>query len=390
MLYFANHKNSGMSKLDFDDIRPYTDKEVKTKMKQMLKDPALDKVLMHLFKVRPKVKVVKLQLRMIRSIRQFQGIFIYDILRRIISNTTNGLSCRGLDMLDKSKAYLFISNHRDIILDAGFLNYLTFEKGMNTTQIAIGDNLLLYDWIEHAVKLNRAFVIKRGLPPRELLKASMNVSKYIRKSIVEDNMSSWIAQREGRTKDGNDKTQPSVLKMLNLSNKKSIAEGINELNIVPISISYEIEPCGLAKMKELIKKEHYGQLKTSKDDLKSMSMGMFNPKGRIRFNFGKPVNIDFEEVKTKAAQNEQIEEIAKIIDKQIYLNYKLWPNNYIAYDMLMEEHRFKNNYTHAEEKKFKMMIEQAMIFIDFPITDIQTRFLKLYANPVINKLKAES
>ncbi len=374
---------------NYDDIRPYTDKEVRTKMKLMLKDPAFDKVLMHMFKVRPKVNVVKLQLRMQRGVRQFQGSFIYDILRRIISNTTDGLSCKGAEKLDSDKAYLFISNHRDIILDAGLLNYLIFEKGMNTTQIAIGDNLLLYDWIEHAVKLNRAFVIKRGLPPRDLMKASMKVSKYIRKSIQEDNMSSWIAQREGRTKDGNDKTQPSVLKMLNLSNKKSISEGFNELNIVPVSISYEIEPCGLAKMKELIRKEHYGQLKTSKDDLKSMSMGMFNPKGRIRFNFGKPLNIDFEEVKTKAEQNVQIEEIAKLIDKHIYLNYKLWPNNYIAYDMLMEEHRFKDKYTHAEEKRFKMMIEQAMIFIDFPITDIQTRFLRLYANPVINKLEAE-
>lgn len=375
---------------NFDEIRPYTDKEVRSKMKLMLKDPALDKVLMHMFKVRPKVKMVKLQLRMIRSIRQFQGTFIYDILRRIISNTTDGLSCRGVEKLDSDKAYLFISNHRDIILDAGLLNFLIFEKGMNTTQIAIGDNLLLYDWIEHAVKLNRAFVIKRGLPPRELMKASMKVSKYIRKSIQEDNMSGWIAQREGRTKNGNDKTQPSVLKMLNLSNNKSISEGFNELNIVPVSISYEIEPCGLAKMKELIKKEHYGQLKTSKDDLKSMSMGMFNPKGRIRFNFGEPLKIDFEDVKTKAEQNEQIEKITKLIDKHIYLNYKLWPNNYIAYDMLMEEHRFNDKYTHAEEKRFKMMIEQAMIFIDFPITDIQTRFLRLYANPVINKLEAES
>jgi 1-acyl-sn-glycerol-3-phosphate acyltransferase len=376
-----------MPKFDFDDIRPYTDKEVKSKMKLMLKDRAFDDVLMHIFKVRPKVQMVKLQLRMMRSVRQFQGTVIYDLLRWIINNTSDGIKCKGSENLDKNKAYLFISNHRDIVLDAGLLNYLIFAKGLNTTQIAIGDNLLLYDWIEHAVKLNRAFVIKRGLQPRELMKASKKVSAYIRKSIVEDNISSWIAQREGRTKDGDDKTQPSVLKMLNLTNKKSISEGFNELNIVPVSISYEIEPCGLAKMKELIKKEHYGQMKTSKDDLKSMSMGMFNPKGRIQFNFGKPIEIDFDEVKTKAEENIQIEEISQLIDKHIYQNFKLWPNNYVAYDMLMQEHRFKEKYTYAEEKRFKSMIEQAMIFIDFPITDIKERFLKLYANPVINKLK---
>ncbi len=379
-----------MSEFNFDDIRPYTDKEVRAKIRLMLKDPVFDEVLLHMFKVRPKVKMVKMQLRMIRNIRQLQGIFIYDMVRRIINKTSDGLTCSGIEKLDKKKAYLFISNHRDIVLDSAFLNLLILEKGMNTTQIAVGNNLLLYEWIEHALKLNRAFVIKRNLPPRELLQASQKVSHYIRKSINDDNLSVWIAQREGRTKDGNDKTQTSLLKMLNMSNKKSISEGFNELNIVPVSISYEIEPCGLAKMKEMIKKEHYGQKKTSKDDLKSMSMGMFNPKGRMRFAFGDPIEINFEEAKTKEKQNRQIQELAEIIDKQIYLNFKLWPNNYVAYDMLIQEHRFKSKYTNAEERKFKMMIEQAMIHIDFPITDIQERFLKLYANPVINKLEAKN
>ena len=372
---------------NFDDIRPYTDKEVKEKIRLMVKDPAFDKVLMHLFKVRPKVEMVKLQLRMIRKIKQLQGTFVYDLLRWIINKTSDGLQCTGLENLDKTKPYVFISNHRDIILDAALLNYLIFEKGMNTTQIAIGNNLLLYEWIEHAVKLNRAFIIKRNLPPRELMEASQKVSHFIRKSITENNLSVWIAQREGRTKDGSDKTQESVLKMLNMSNTKSFTEGFNELKIVPVSISYEIEPCGLAKMKELIKKEHYGQKKTDKDDLKSMSMGMFNPKGRIRFSFGKPVEVNFGEAKTKEKQNLQIKELAEMIDDQIYANFKLWPNNFIAYDMIMPEPKFNHKYTSHEKKVFKTMLEQAMIFIDFPITDIQERFLKMYANPVINKMK---
>jgi 1-acyl-sn-glycerol-3-phosphate acyltransferase len=355
----------------------------------MLKDPVFDEVLAHVFKFRPVVEMVKLQLRMIRNTKQLQGTFIYDLLRTVINKSSSGLSCSGIENLDKKKPYLFISNHRDIVLDAALLNFLIFEKGMNTTLIAIGNNLLLYNWIEHAVKLNRAFIIKRNLPPRELMEASMKVSHFIRKSIVDDKLSVWIAQREGRTKDGNDKTQVSVLKMLNMSNTKGITEGYKELNIVPVSISYEIEPCGLAKIKELIKKEHYGQKKTSKDDLKSMSMGMFNPKGRIRFSFGKPVEIDFDDAnsKSKEQQNKIAQEIAERIDHQIYSNYKLWPNNYVAYDMLMQEHRFKSKYTHSEAKKFEIMVEQAMVNIDYPITDIQERFLKLYANPVINKLK---
>jgi len=372
---------------NFDDIRPYTDKEVKEKIRLMVKDPVFDRVLMHLFKVRPKVEIVKLQLRNMRSIKQLQGSFVYDLLRWIINKTSDGLTYKGFENLDKKKSYLFISNHRDIILDSALLNYLIFESGMNTTQIAIGNNLLLYDWIKHAVKLNRAFIINRDRTARELLESSRKVSHYIRKSITEDNLSVWIAQREGRTKDGNEKTQQSVLKMLNMSNEGSFSGGMNELNIVPVSISYEIEPCGLAKMKELIKKEHYGQVKTNKDDLRSMSMGMFNPKGKMRFVFGDPVRLDNTDAKTAEQKNQLIQKLANEIDRQIYLNYKLWPNNYVAYDLLTQEDDFRNKYTPEEKKNFEMMIQQAMIHIDFPITDIRERFLKVYANPVINKLK---
>ncbi|KJF41896.1 hypothetical protein LH29_23500 [Draconibacterium sediminis] len=374
-----------MRDIDFDDIRPYTDKEVKAKIRKLVKDKTFDDVLHHLFKNRPKVEMVKFQLRRVSSIKQLQGVFIYDLLHWLVDKTSDGLKVTGIDKLDKTKPYLFISNHRDIILDAALLNFLIFEHGMNTTQIAIGDNLLQYEWIEHTVKLNRSFVIRRNLPPRELMMASKKVSHFIRKSITEDKLSVWIAQREGRTKDGNDKTQESVLKMLNMSNKGGISDGFNELNIVPVSISYEIEPCGLPKLRELIKKEHYGRAKQSKDDLKAMSMGMFAPKGRMRFAFGTPIETHFELAKNNEQRNDYIRRLAEMIDDQIYKNYKLWPSNFVAYDMLMQEHRFKDRYTAEEQKKFEIMVEQAMVHIDFPITDIQERFLKLYAYPVINK-----
>ena len=376
-----------MTGMDFDDIRPYSDSEVKEKMRALLKDKVFDEVLLHLFKNRPKVQMVKFQLRRVRSVKQLQGVFIYDLLHWLVDKTSKGVQCTGINKLDKKKPYLFISNHRDIVLDAALLNFLIFENGMNTTQIAIGDNLLLYEWIEHTVKLNRSFIIKRNLPPRELMMASKKVSHFIRQSITEDKMSIWIAQREGRTKDGNDKTQDSVLKMLNMSNKGGISDGFNELNIVPVSISYENEPCGLAKLKELIKKEHYGQLKTNKDDLKSMSMGMFAPKGRIRFAFGDPIKTNFTLAENNEQRNKYIRNIAEMIDEQIYRNFKLWPSNYVAYDMLMQEHRFKDKYTAEEQRRFEIMVEQAMVNIDYPITDLQERFLKVYANPVINKLK---
>lgn len=379
-----------MVNYNFDDIRPYYDSEVKEKMRRLVKDKTFDQVLLHLFKNRPKVEMVKFQLRRIRSIKQLQGVFIYDLLHWLIDKSSDGLKCTGIEKLDKKKPYLFISNHRDIILDAAIINFLIFEYGMNTTQIAIGDNLLLYEWIEHMVKLNRSFVIKRSLPPRELIAASNKVSKFIRQSITEDKMSVWIAQREGRTKDGYDQTQLSVLKMLNMSNNGGVSDGFNELNIVPVSISYEIEPCGLAKMKELIKKEHYGEKKTNKDDLKSMSMGMFTPKGRMHFVFGDPIETNFAIAENAEQRNKYVKDLGDIIDAQIYNNYKLWPNNYIAYDMLMQEHRFKEKYTDEEERKFGIMVEQANVHVDYPITDITERFLKMYANPVINKLKVSN
>jgi len=372
---------------NFDDIRPYNDDEAPVMIKQLIKDRVFDEVLMYLFKFRPKVEMVKIQLRMIKTIKQLQGTFVYDLLQWIIDKTSDGLTCSGIDKLDKKKPYLFISNHRDIVLDSALLNALIFENGMNTTRIAIGNNLLLYDWIKKAVRLNRAFIIKRNLPPRELMEASKKVSHYIRMSITQDKSSVWIAQREGRTKNGFDQTQISILKMLNMSNNKTFGEGFNELNIIPVSISYEIEPCGLAKMKELIKKEHYGIMKTSKDDLKSMSMGMFNPKGHMHFAFGTPVRINNEEPSSTEEMNIHCQELAEQIDRQIYTNYKLYPNNYIAYDLLTQESRFKDMYTRDDKDHFKMMIEQAMIFMDFPINDIKERFLKIYANPVINKLK---
>jgi 1-acyl-sn-glycerol-3-phosphate acyltransferase len=371
---------------NFDDIKPFNDDEVKEKLNLLINDPVFDEVLMYMFKAPQKVDAVKTQLSMINTIEQLQGTFIYDLVGWIINNTSDGLTSSGLEKLDHKKAYLFISNHRDIILDAAILNFLLFKNKMTTTQIAIGNNLLLYKWIENAVRLNRSFIIKRNLAPRELLEASKKVSQFIRQSITADNQSVWIAQKEGRTKDGFDKTQVSVLKMLNMSNKNDLAQGFKELNIIPVSISYEIEPCGLAKIKELMKKEHYGLAKTNKDDLKSMSMGIFNPKGRMHFSFGNPVEITFEKSRSKDQKNNQLNVLAKHIDNQIYANYKLWPYNYIAYDLLNKKPRFTGQYTPKAKEHFELMIEQALINIDFPITDIKERFLKIYANPVYNKL----
>lgn len=373
---------------DFDDIRPYNNDEISEKINLVLNDPVFDKVLEYLFKKPQVIEKTRRQLRKVTTVEQLQSTFVKHLVELIIHSTTKGLTCSGLEYLDKSKAYLFISNHRDIILDAAFLNYLIHTNGMNTTQIAIGDNLLIYDWIIHAVKLNRAFVVKRNIGSRELFEASKKLSYYIRGSIVENNTSVWIAQREGRTKDGDDKTQLSLLKMLNMSNDKSLAEGFGELTIVPLSISYEIEPCGICKVNELIKREMGGYEKTKEDDLFNMEQGIFKPKGRVHFSFGKPILSSFLQQNNHLPVNDFIQELAIRIDHRIHQYYKLWPYNYVAYELMYGAGEFVDQYTAGDVVEFRNMLEEVKEKVKINPEEAARKFIKMYARPVENSIIA--
>jgi hypothetical protein len=265
------------------------------------------------------------------------------------------------------------------------MNYLIVLEGMNTTEIAIGNNLLIEKWIEYTVKLNRAFVVRRNLPVRELLLASKKLSEYIRRDITLENTSVWIAQREGRTKDGNDKTQQALLKMLNLSNINEFAQGFKELRIVPLSISYEIEPCGISKVAELYKKKTEGFEKTQEDDLRSMGQGLVRPKGHVHFAFGEPIISQLDVIAQEETISLQIEKLADHLDEQIYQNFHLWPNNYIAEDLLLNSSKNSDLYTVEQFWKFQSMLEEAVSLIPGDQVAIRSMFLQMYANPLINK-----
>ncbi|NOY96353.1 MAG: glycerol acyltransferase [Chlorobi bacterium] len=372
------------SMYNYDDIRPYHDNEVNQKIKELLADEVFDRVLLVLYKDPAKVKQVKENLAKVQTIEQLQLGFMHSMVKMIIDSTTDGVTCSGFEHLDKSRPYLFISNHRDIILDSALLNFLILENGMNTTQIAIGDNLFVYEWIEHAVKLNRAFVVKRNIAARELLEASQKLSQYIRSSITENNISVWIAQREGRTKDGFDQTQVSLLKMLNMSNNSDYIKGFSELNIVPVSISYEIEPCGISKVNETIQRELKGFQKTSKDDFKSMAMGVLYPKGRVHFSFGRPIHSELSGFGTVGRPNEFFQNLAELIDEKIYSQFKLWANNYIAYDLLHRTNKYKKHYTFEEKLNYEKLLHAAISNVNSDPALVRERFLSLYANPVTN------
>ncbi|WP_299583748.1 glycerol acyltransferase [uncultured Sunxiuqinia sp.] len=375
--------------MSYDDIRPYDDHEVNHYINVLLKDNVFQQVLQFIFHDEKEREAAKQMLSKIESVEELQKTFMYTLIKDwIIDKTTSGISWSGLDRLDLSKSYLFISNHRDIILDSAILNYIIVNAGMNTTEVAIGNNLLIYDWIVHAVKLNRAFVVKRNLPARELLVASKKLSNYIREAVTKRNRSVWIAQREGRTKDGFDQTQQALLKMLNLSNDKSFVEGFRELQIVPLSISYEREPCGISKVEELYKRECSGFEKTQADDMKSMAFGLTRPKGRVHFAFGKPIDAPLDEFAKAETVNESIQQLASYIDLRIYRNYKLWPNNYLAADLLNGKTEHADKVDDATREKFSELLEDLVKTIgEGDPKRQQELFMQMYANPVLNAEK---
>ncbi len=377
-------------KINFDDIRPFNDSEVNHYLKLLIADEHFEHILQFIFQDQSKIEEAKLMLSNIHTIKDLQLKFVYQLVNDLIlKKSTDGLTSSGLEKLDKHTSYLFISNHRDIILDSAIMNYLIVLEGMNTTEIAIGNNLLIAKWIEYAVKLNRTFVVRRNLPVREMLMASKKLSEYIRRDITCKNTSVWIAQREGRTKDGNDKTQQALLKMLNLSNIKEFGEGFKELKIVPLSISYEIEPCGLSKVDELYRKQTEGFEKTQEDDLRSMGHGLVRPKGHVHFAFGEPITSQIDLICKEETISSQIEKLADYLDQQIYCNFKLWPNNYIAEDILNNTSNNSNQYTPEQFNRFDSMVAEAVETIPGDKEIIRGMFLQMYVNPLINSRKAE-
>lgn len=378
-------------KINFDDIRPFDDSEVNENLKVLLEDSNFGNILQFIFKDQNRIDQVKFALANIHTIKDLQLKFMYPLIDDLIlKKSTSGLTSSGLNKLDKNTSYLFISNHRDIILDSAIMNFLIVREGMNTTEIAIGNNLLIEKWIELIVKLNRAFVVRRNLPVRELLMASKKLSEYIRRDIAHKNTSVWIAQREGRTKDGDDKTQQALLKMLNLSNTNEIVDGFKELKIVPLSISYEIEPCGLSKVAELYKKQTEGFEKTQEDDLRSMGEGLIRPKGHVHFGFGQPINAQIDLLDKNEPVQIQIERIAETIDNQIYSSFKLWPNNYIAEDILNNTSNNLSEYNAEQFNQFATMLDEAVQTVPGDKTVIRNMFLQMYVNPIINKRNSQA
>ncbi|MCX6237382.1 MAG: 1-acyl-sn-glycerol-3-phosphate acyltransferase [Bacteroidia bacterium] len=369
---------------EFDEIRPYYDEEVPEYMNKLLADPVFARVLKNFFVDDAKIQEIREAMLQTRNVESFQLRFMMPFLENILNSSTRGLTVGGLENLKKDESYLYISNHRDIVLDSALLNVQMYKYGYNSTEIAMGSNLLVYQWIEDLSRVNRSFIVKRNVPVRETLEASKLLSAYIRQTITHNGNSIWIAQREGRSKDGLDQTSPALLKMLNMSNNQEFVQGFQELRIVPMTIAYEIEPCGNEKVAELLKRQSDpGFRKSEKDDLLSMISGLKNQKGRIQIQFGTPISrSELKELSAEGHINDRLKRLADYIDRQIYTNYRLFPNNYIAYDLYYNCNKYIDKYTTEEQKLFIELTHQRLKLVNEDRAEAMDLWLKMYSTPV--------
>lgn len=377
---------------NFDEIRPVYDSEVKLYIEKLLADTTFRKV------VEPIIKPLTWEMflgamQSCKTVFDFQKNIIYPFVTQLITKTSKELSIRGVENVKNKGACLYISNHRDIVLDAALLNILFFDNDMDTSEIAIGDNLLIYPWIKDLVRLNKSFIVKRKVSVREMLATSKQLSEYIYDTINRRNQSIWLAQREGRAKDSNDRTQTSLLKMLTFYNRAEPFEALQSLNIVPLSLSYEYDPCDYLKAKEFQqKRDNPNHLKSNADDIENMRTGIMGYKGRVVFNIGRPINGLFANIENKPEKADVLTKTAEVIDNEIFKNYQFFPINWVAYDMMTNSPQYSDKYTAEDLEGFKKYLDQQVSKVSLPNKDddfLRKKIIEMYANTVKNYLSVQ-
>jgi 1-acyl-sn-glycerol-3-phosphate acyltransferase len=369
---------------NFEDIRFFHDHEVQPALKQYVKHPMVKALLQFSFPDKSFEEIEELTLSC-NSIRDFQTRIIYNSVQRVLEKSSEGLTYSGFDKLDRDESYLYISNHRDIILDTSLLNCVLYETDLKMTASAIGDNLVKKPFLLLLSRINRNFLVQRGLGPREMLKSSQNLSEYIKHLLLQEHRSVWMAQREGRTKDGNDTTQQGVLKMLAMAKGDlSVAQYFSKIKIVPVSISYEFDPTDVLKMPEIMaKRMETTYIKSANEDFNSIMKGALGQKGRIHISAGDVLDEKwFSDLENEFSSiNDLLKAIATKIDEKIHTNYRLWPANYIALDLLNNNDTYSSHYTIKEKRQFERRLTRR---IDVKNALEVNSYLLMYANPVIN------
>ncbi|NNE56212.1 MAG: glycerol acyltransferase [Flavobacteriales bacterium] len=380
---------------DFEDICPYRDDQVPEVIDRLIKEPRLYEMMEWVYPSHSK-EDIKEMLREVHSVDDFQHTISGPAFKVITQMTTSGLTFTNMDHIDGNTPYLFLSNHRDIILDSALLNVSLMEKGIPTTQIAIGNNLLQNPLIYDLVRINKNFIVNRDVNPREMLLYSQRLSNYIRKTIVDDKTSIWIAHKEGRSKDGDDRTANGLLKMLSMS-AEGDTDGLKELNILPTVVSYEFDPCDLFKVNELLALKTTGEYtKQENEDFASMIKGVTGHKGNVNIAVGEPLDKTIDRIGQIDNKNDRIRELARVIDEQMHTLFRLWPSNFIAYDWLHGTKKYKAEYTPIQRVTFRNYIRGRVLKMVVArkklghqregfMKQVRELLLQMYANPVINK-----
>lgn len=368
----------------FKSIRPFNDDEVPKALLQIKDTPLIQAMMAYAFPEDTPAQRVE-RLLACQKVSDFQVDIMYQVVTKAIEKSITEFTCDGFSALDPKKAYVFVSNHRDIILDTSLLNVALHDNHLSMTASAMGDNLLKKKYLKILAMLNRNIIIYRSLPPREALEHSKLVSEFIHHCITENHRNVWIAQREGRTKNGDDRTQQGVLKMLTLNTPEGVTplQYLKTLNIVPMSISYEFDPTDVLKLPALIA-QHNGveYVKSKKEDFENIIQGLLGQKGRVHISVGQPLYEEIDAIE-KAHQhlNKQLQALAECLDRAIHQQYKLFPANYIAYDLLNKTSIYKDYYNEKEFRQFERRMNNRSKSEDLS----QKKFLEMYANPVKNK-----
>lgn len=377
---------------EFDTIRPWEPEDLPEVFDRLLANDQFKQVLAYLYPQVP-LEMIAQKLKACKTNLDFQLAFAYDFVHGILKKAATGceMDCSSLD---NTRNYTFISNHRDIVLDSAILDVLLIDNKFKTTcEIAIGDNLLSLPWVKDLVRVNKAFIVERALSMRQMLMSSKRLSDYMHFAIKEKNENIWIAQREGRAKDSNDRTQKSILQMMSMGGEGSIIERLKQLHLVPLSISYEYDPCDFLKAKEFQQKRDHAEWKKGPtDDLVSMQTGIFGYKGHVHYHAAPCLDEYLDSLDPDMPKQDIYNKVAAYIDQQIHRNYRLYSGNYVALDMLEGTEAYTDQYTAEDKAKFEKYIQGQLAKIDLPNKDeayLKERLLTMYANPVRNNLAAQ-
>ena len=371
---------------EFESISPYTDEEAVVALGKLADHPLLSQFSCKFFPDQSP-DFLKGLLKNIRSIDEFQVLVMSKFVEWVLDHTVNTLSYDGISNIDPEKKFLALSNHRDIIFDPAITQLVLFRNGIPLTEIAVGDILVSSPTIEYLLRSNRMIKVIRGITARELYLSSQLLSRYIRHNITEQRSSIWLAQRQGRTKNGYDITEQGLLKMLDMSGTADFQKNFEELNIIPMSISYEYEPCDILKARELVISRKHKYVKAEGEDLNSILVGIQQPKGNVHLNIGTPLTSEEIAEAALCDKNDRYQLIRHAVDKRVIEGYRLWKNNYVAYDLTNQSYKYSHLYETADVERFVEYMQAQLDTVEKEINraDLRRIFLDIYANPVVTK-----